>query len=65
MYLYKLINKSVKKVLKKYDILNTADEEGRLEFFFSDAPDHAAQMVKIVMGIDDPVINSIDLDNFN
>ena len=57
--------KEAKKVLKKYDILNTADEEGRLEFFFSDAPDHAAQMVKIVMGIDDPVINSIDLDNFN
>ncbi|WP_231039971.1 hypothetical protein [Pectinatus cerevisiiphilus] len=52
-------------VMQKNNMLNPAKTGGRMEFFFSSAPDHAAHMVKIVMGIDNPFINNIDLDRFN
>ena len=52
-------------VMQKNNMLNPAKTGGRMEFFFSSEPDHAAHMVKIVMGIDNPFINNIDLERFN
>ncbi|MDQ0204441.1 glutamate racemase [Pectinatus haikarae] len=57
--------KKTEQILRDGQMLNSARTEGKMEFFFSSAPEHAAHMVKIVMGLENPFINNIDLSEFN
>ncbi|WP_182188416.1 glutamate racemase [Pectinatus frisingensis] len=56
---------AARNILEQNKLINDDRQKGSLEFFFSAMPEHAGEMVKIVMGIDNPVISGIDLSKFN